>query len=86
MHGQCVCSISHLNQGSVPDLAVQCLDMWCQVHVQQEVILQETVQSYTALSVCARAHIMRQREHTLSFDACVVLLQGWVVHFLYWPH
>ncbi len=36
---------SHLNEGSVPDLAVQCLDMWGQVHVQQEVILEETPQS-----------------------------------------
>lgn len=58
VHGQCVCSMSHLNQGSVSDLAVQCLDMWCQVHVQQEVILQETAQSYTALSVCVRALIL----------------------------
>lgn len=58
VHGHCVCSMSHLNQGSVSDLAVQCLDMWCQVHVQQEVILQETAQSYTALSVCVRALIL----------------------------
>lgn len=37
----CVC-LSHLNEGSVPDLAVQCFDVWGQVHVQQEVILEET--------------------------------------------
>lgn len=37
--------VSHLNEGSVPDLAVQSFDMWGQVHVQQEVILQETSQS-----------------------------------------
>lgn len=37
--------MSHLNEGSVPDLAVQSFDMWGQVHVQQEVILQEASQS-----------------------------------------
>lgn len=74
MHGQCVCSMSHLNQGSVSDLAVQCLDMWCQVHVQQEVILQETAQSYTALSVCvrARSYYATAGAHTLLWRMCSV--------------
>lgn len=34
--------MSDLNEGSVPDLAVQCLDVWGQVHVQQEVVLEDT--------------------------------------------
>lgn len=74
MHGQCVCSMSHLNQCSVPDLAVQCLDMWCQVHVQQEVILQETAQSYTALSVCVcvRSNYATTEAHTLLWRMCSV--------------
>lgn len=33
---------SHLNEGSVPDLAVQCFDVRGQVHVQQEVVLDQT--------------------------------------------
>lgn len=37
--------VYHLNKSSVPDLAVQCSDVWCQVHVQQKVILQETQSS-----------------------------------------
>lgn len=37
--------MSHLNEGSVPDLAVQCSDMRSQVHVQQEVVLEETQHS-----------------------------------------
>lgn len=44
----CVC-LSHLNEGSVPDLAVQCFDVWGQVHVQQKVILEETTQSLTSI-------------------------------------
>lgn len=46
MHGSTlgVC-LSHLNERSVPDLAVECLDVWGQVHVQQQVILDETPQS-----------------------------------------
>lgn len=40
----CVC-VSHLNEGSVPDLAVQCFDVRGQVHVQEEVVLEETPQS-----------------------------------------
>lgn len=37
--------VYHLNKSSVPDLAVQCSDVWCQVHVQQKVILQKTQDS-----------------------------------------
>lgn len=43
--------VHHLNQSSVPDLAVQCSDMWCQVHVQQKVILQETEDSVTSTHI-----------------------------------
>lgn len=45
----CVCTGPHLNEGSVPDLAVQRLHMWGQVHVQQEVILQKTTITYGLL-------------------------------------
>lgn len=36
---------SHLDEGSVPYLGVQCFDVGGQVHVQQQVVLDKTPQT-----------------------------------------
>lgn len=70
--------ISHLNEGSVPDLAVQCLDMWGQVHVQKEIILEEIqvthIQIYTIKMIITSVRSQNARLFYQNYTVCSLSL------------